>query len=129
MVSLRRPYANSICSIFPLCMESNAQEKSMNSRVVLRSFAGILLMIQWIVQIYEVMEQFFFKSHSDFPKIFLNFRSHMIEKQRSKNFSNYSSKSNVSVVLSDSKIAFLGEREDAAFCPFLNCVSFIDTVA
>ena len=31
-VSLRRPYASSICSIFPLCMDSNALEKVSTQR-------------------------------------------------------------------------------------------------
>ena len=38
-VSLRRPKARSICSIFPLCMESNALEKSPNKSVAAKSFA------------------------------------------------------------------------------------------
>ena len=40
-----RPYVRSICSIFPLCMESNALEKSTNKKDASRFFFHILL--QW----------------------------------------------------------------------------------
>ena len=50
-----------------------------------------------------------------FPKNFLVFRSDIIKKQGIINLSSYNSKSNASLVLSDSKVAFLREGEDAAF--------------
>ena len=46
----------------------------------------------------------------------------MVEKLSIIDLSSYRSKSYASVVLSDSKVTFLGEGEDAAFCPFLNCI-------
>ena len=53
-----RPYAKSVCSIFPLSMESNALDKSMNSSVALKFFARIPSMIRWIVRIYYVVFRF-----------------------------------------------------------------------
>ena len=67
----------------------------------------------------------FFKSCFDFP----NFISDKTYKQGITNFSIYSSTSYASVVLSDSKVALLGEDEDAAFCLFLHCVLFIHSIA
>ena len=67
-VSLGRPYACSICSIFLLCMESKALEKSTNKMCC-------------------------------------------------------------SMVLGNSEVTFLGEGEEAAFCPFLYCVLVIYRVA
>ena len=61
-------------------------------------------------------------------KNFRNFRSDIMEKQDIINLSSYNSKSCISVFHSDSKVVFLGEGEDAAFCPFL-CDLFIDSVA
>ena len=55
-VSLGIPYANNICSIFYLCMESNSSEKFINCSVVSRFFAFILSMIQWVVRICEDVE-------------------------------------------------------------------------
>ena len=51
-----------------------------------------------------------------------------VEKQSIINLSSYKSKGYTSVVLSDSEVIFLGEREDAAFHPFLRCILFIDRV-
>ena len=52
--SLGRPKARSICSIFPLCMESKALEKSTNWSVSLRFFAQTPSKVKRIVRIYEV---------------------------------------------------------------------------
>ena len=69
-VSLRRLYARSIYSIFLLCIEWNALEKSTNS-FALRFFAFTPLMIQWIVRICEVVDQFLHKPFWFFLRIFL----------------------------------------------------------
>ena len=45
------------------------------------------------------------------------------------NLSSYSSKSYTSLVLRDSEAAFFGEEQDSAFCLFLYCVLFIQSVA
>ena len=37
-------------------------------------------------------------------------------------------KTHVSIVLIDSEVTFLRERDDAAFFPFLYCVLFIDSI-
>ena len=44
-VSMGRPYACSICSIFPLCVESNTLKKSMNKSVVSRFLHEFLVWI------------------------------------------------------------------------------------
>ena len=49
----------------------------------------------------------------------------MIEKQAIVNLCNYGGMSYASVVLSDSKIAFLGERMDEDFQPFFYCFVYI----
>ena len=54
----------------------------------------------------------------------------MVEKPSIKNLSSCSSKSYASVVLSDSfEVTFLGDEDDVAFCPFLHCILFIDSIA
>ena len=60
-----------------------------------------------------------------FPKNFFNFRLGTIEKQGKINLSSYSNKSYVPVILSDSKVSFLQEGQDAVVHPFLYCVLFI----
>ena len=52
----------------------------------------------------------------------------MVEKQSIINLSSFSSKSYASVVLSDSKVTFIGEVEDATFCLILNCILIIDSI-
>ena len=64
-----------------------------------------------------------------FPMNFLDFGSDTIAKQGIMNLGNNGSKSHISVVFSDSEIVFLGDREDAAFSPFLFCVLFVHSVA
>ena len=49
----------------------------------------------------------------------------MVEKKCIINLSSYSSKSYISVVLSDSKLTFLGKGDDAAFYPFLYRLHYI----
>ena len=69
----------------------------------------------------------FSEKHSDFfQRIFLISDFDMVEKQRSINLS--SCRSYVSVVLGDSDVTFLRETGDAAFCPFLYCILFIDNI-
>ena len=51
-VSLGWPLVWGICSIFPLCMESNALEKSTNNIVASRFFARTPSRIQRVVKIY-----------------------------------------------------------------------------
>ena len=53
----------------------------------------------------------------------------MVQKQSIVNFSCYRSKSYASVVFRASEVPFLGKEEDAAFCPFLYCILFIDSIA
>ena len=60
-VSLDRLYAWSICSNFPLCMESNALRKSTNYSVASRFFARTPSMIRRIVGICNVMDWFLWK--------------------------------------------------------------------
>ena len=64
-----------------------------------------------------------------FPENFLDCEFDAVEKQSIINLSSYKCKCYISVVLKDSKATFLWEGEDAAFCPFLFCVLFIDSVA
>ena len=52
----------------------------------------------------------------------------MVEKESIINLSIYSSKSYATVVLSNDEVAFLGEKEDAAFYTFLFCLFFIDSI-
>ena len=54
IVSLGGPYASSICSIFPPCMESNTWEKSTNTSKLF----GCTPMIWRIVRIFEGVDQF-----------------------------------------------------------------------
>ena len=54
-----------------------------------------------------------------FPKNFLDSRSDTIDKQGIINFSSYNSNSYAFLILSDSKVNFLGEGDDAAFRPFI----------
>ena len=54
IVSLGRLYTSSISSIFLLCMESNALEKSTYKGVALRFFAQTPV-TQWIVRICDVV--------------------------------------------------------------------------
>ena len=46
----------------------------------------------------------------------------MIEKRSIVNLSSYSSKVYVPVVLSDSKVAFIGKRKNSSFICLLGCV-------
>ena len=69
-VSLGRPQASSICSIFPLCMESKALEKSTNNIVASSFFACIPSRIQRIVKICDVVDRFLRKPFWFFLSIF-----------------------------------------------------------
>ena len=57
-VSLGRPYSRSICSILPLCIESNSLKKSTNKAITTRFFARTPFKFQLIVRIFDVMDQF-----------------------------------------------------------------------
>ena len=78
-VSLGRPYARSICSIFPLSMESNALEKSTKKSFTTIFFAQIPSIIQLIVRI--SCGSIYLKNLLIFPKNSLNFRFDTVEKQ------------------------------------------------
>ena len=107
-VSLGRPCASGICSIFPLCMESFVLEISRNSSVASRIFARTPLMILLIV-INRCCWSISPKPILIFPKNFLNFRLHTVEKQNIINLSSYNSKSQASVILSDFELDFVKE--------------------
>ncbi len=79
------------------------------------------------VRICEVMDQFL--KNIPISKNFLNFSFDIVEKQNIINLSNYSHKSYIFVVLSDSQVAFLEEGEHATFCPFLYRILFIDSIS
>ena len=70
-VSLGRPYASRIYSIFALCMELNTLEKSTNNNVASRFIAHTTLMIRQIVRICEVVDWFLQKPFWFFIRIFL----------------------------------------------------------
>ena len=76
-VSLSRPYANYICSIFPLHIESNALKKSTNNNVASIFFACEDLMNS---QNQKSCGLISLKVVWVFSKNFLNFRSNMVEK-------------------------------------------------
>ena len=57
-VSLGRPSARNIRPIFPLCIDLNALEKSMNNIVALRIFTRTPSRIQRIDKISDVVDQF-----------------------------------------------------------------------
>ena len=63
-----------------------------------------------------------------FSKNFLDFRSDTVEKMVITNLRRYSSKNYASVIFSAVKVAFLGEREDAAFHQFFYCILFTHSV-
>ena len=65
-----RPYASNICFMFPLYMESNALEEFTNNSVASRFFACITLMIQQIVRICKIVDQFLRKPFWFFLRIF-----------------------------------------------------------
>ena len=68
-VSLGGPYAIIICFIFPLCMESNALEKSTNNIVSSRFFERTFR-IRRIVKICDVVDRFLRKPFWLFLSIF-----------------------------------------------------------
>ena len=104
-----------------LCMKSNALKKSTNNRFASRFFAHAPSIIRQIFRIYNVVDRFLRNPLRFFWRVF----PISDDKQNTINFSNYSSKSYASVVLNDSEVNFLGEKEDAAFCQFLYCVLFV----
>ena len=70
-VSLGRPRARSICSIFPLCMALNALDKSTNNSVASRIFARTPFNIRGIVKICDVVDRFLWKPFWFFLSIYL----------------------------------------------------------
>ena len=63
-----KAYTSCIYSIFPICMKSNALEKSINNSVVSRVFACTPSINQWLVRICETW--FFLKLFLFFLRIF-----------------------------------------------------------
>ena len=75
----RRPYASRICSIFTLCLESNALEKSTNNCVVSRFYC---LYSDYLVDSQNLRSwgSISLKTMLIFKKIFLDFRLDRDEK-------------------------------------------------
>ena len=67
-ISLERPFANCICSLFPLCMETNALQKSMKNSVA-STFSLTPSMLVWIC---DVVEQFLPKPFWFFKEFSIN---------------------------------------------------------
>ena len=106
-VYLRKLSARSLCTIFFLRMESNALEKSTNNSVASKYLARTS-MFQRIFRICNFSEKC-----SDF----------------SNGLSQFQVRCDCDVVLGDSEVNFLREKEDAAFCLSLYCILFIYGVA
>ena len=100
-VSLGWLYACNVC--FTIQMLRFCLRTSDASSVLART----PLMIRRIVRISEDVDLFLLLI---FPNNFLNFWSNTIEKHGVINFRSYNNKSYVSVVLSDSEVAFFGKR-------------------
>ncbi len=83
-VSSGKPYARSICSIFPLCMTSHAREKSMN-KIVDKIFFIYSFNDSGNSQNLRSCVLIPLKTILIFLKNFLNIRSNVIEKQGIKN--------------------------------------------
>ena len=113
-VSLGRSNAWIIYSIFPLCMGSNTLEKS--TKTELNRTPSL---IQRIVRIYDVVDQFLKTKVLIFSQNILNFRFDTIEMRNIINLNSYRSNSLAFVVLSNSAVTFIIERKHAAFCPSL----------
>ena len=92
IVSLGRPYASSICSIFPLCMELNSLEKSRNNRVASRFLCTYSFEYSMNSQNLWGCGLISSKSIQIFPKNLLDFRLDTIKKQGFINPSSYSRK-------------------------------------
>ena len=106
---------SSLWSIFSLYIELNASEKSTNRCVALRfvhKHQKNLADCQnsWCVLIST-------KAILVFPKDFCNFWFNVVEFQSIVDFHHYGSKGYTPVVLGNSKVNFLGEREDRALFP------------
>ena len=70
IVSLERPHASNICSIFPPCIKSKALEKSRNCSVASRFCAPTFSMIELVIRICEVVDRFLQKPFRFFQRIF-----------------------------------------------------------
>ena len=128
-VSLGRLYARSISSIFLLCMESNALEKSTNNSVAWRFFCTISFDDSTDYHDLRCCRQLSPKTVLIFPKNFLNLWFDAIEKQSIINLSCYGSNNYASEVLGDSEVTILKKGEDAVFCPSIYCIPFVYGVA
>ena len=106
-------YVRSICFIFPLCIESNALEKSSNKSVATRFLSELLL---WFDRSLESVILWIDLSgnHSDFFKEFSQFQV-----RRDCEAEHYKP---MPVFLGDSQVTSLEEGKDAAFCLSLYCV-------
>ena len=113
-VSLGRPYA---CNISFLYIWKQLLWRYLQTAVLPQDFLPIIFfMIQWIVRICDVMDWFLWKPFRFFLRIFLTSGWIWLR----------NSYSNASVILSDSKVAFLGEWKNVCI---LYCVLFIDHFA
>ena len=86
-------------------------------------------MIQQILRIYDVVDQFLKKPFWFSQRIFLNSDWIQLRNRAIINLSRCCYKNYTSVVLNDSEVTFLGKVEDAAFHLFLFGVLFIDNIA
>ena len=121
---IETPY---ICSIFLLCIKSNAFEKSTHSR-----FVGFFfnMLLRWFdgLSAFVTLCIYFSKNRSGVSQELFDFKSDKIDKQDEKNLSSNSSKRYASVVLYDHEDVFFGKGKNINFYPFLNCNLFIDSV-
>ena len=106
---------SSICSLF-LCMKSNVLEKSTNNSVALRFFK------QWFNGQSESVKLWIYFPQKPFW-FFLYSRFDMVEKQNMMNLNR--TLSYASVILSNSKVNFLGKGEDTGFYTFHYCILLI----
>ena len=126
--SLWWPYARSIFSIFCPCMVSNVWKKSMNNSVASWLFAMYYVrdskdsQNMWCCGLICVETVLFFLW------IFLILGLIQLRCRAIIYVSSNCSKSYTPVVLSYSKVTFLGEWEDATFCLFFYCILLIDSM-
>ena len=125
-VSLEIQLARSICSIFPLCMESNALEKSTDNSAT----SSFFFLHEYFLGFDELWcESFSPKDILVIPKYILNFTFNAVESQCIVNLDCYGSKGYISIVLGYSKVTLLAEREEAALCPTVDYILVIYVVA
>ena len=110
-----------------LCVWNQMPWRNLQTIVLPQDFLHILL--QWFNENLWSCGLISPKTILIFPKNFLDFSFETVEKQSIIYLSSYISKWYASVVLSDFKVTFLGEGDDAAFCPFCYFILFIYNVA